>query len=122
MQTLQILLSLAGIVAYCGLASFACFALARLRRQEQDLRELKMMIAKIWELVMTNHLRSSFEALNDMRATLRELIDNERYEEAEKLKTVITEAEQSAMRELKCFEDIVGRDKVVVTVTSIRRE
>ena len=115
-------MEIASIVAYAAMTFLAGFAFARLKRQAEDLKELKMVAAKTLALVMGEHLRASFEALNDMKETLHDLIDDERFEEAEQLKTSITRAEHAAMRELERFKENFGDDSVGIKMTSIRRE
>jgi hypothetical protein len=122
MQTLQIILTLMGIVAYVVTVTFALYAFSRLKRQEEDLKGLKVVAAKTLALVMADHLRDSFEALNDMKETLHDLIDDERFEEAEQLKATIAKAEHAAMRELERFKESFGEDCVDLKVTSIRIE
>ena len=110
-----------GIVAYVATATFTCYAFARLKRQEEDLKGLKMVTAKTLALVTGEHLRASFEALNDMKETLHDLIDDERFEEAEQLKATIVSAEHAAMRDLERFKENFGADALDIKITSIRR-
>ena len=120
MQILQIILSLMGIVAYVVTALFACYAFGRLKRQEDELDEIKYGVKTCIALAMGEHIRNSFNEINDMKEVLEEMIEDERFEEAERLKTVIAKAESGAMRELERFREHFGKD--CVDVTSIKRK
>ena len=122
MQILHIVLMVMSSVAYVATATFACYAFARLKRQEESLRGMKMATAKTLALVMAGHIQRSFETLNEMKETLQELMDDERFEEAEDLKKTIAKMEHCAMRELERFKESFGEDCVDIRVTSIRRD
>ena len=122
MQTLHIIVSIMGIVAYAATAAFAGFAFGRLKRQEDDLKGLKMVTAKTLALVTAGHIQRSFETLREMKETLHDLIDDERFEEAEDLKRTIAKMEHCAMRELERFKENFGDDSVDIKMASIRRE
>lgn len=121
MQTLHIILSLISIVGYVATATFAGYAFVRLKRQEEDLSELKVVSARTLTLMMGEHLRASFDALNEMKETLHDLVDDERFEEAEQLRATIVKAERIAMRELERFKESFGEDAVDVKLTNLRR-
>lgn len=110
------MLSLMGIVAYGFTAVFTFFAFGRLKQQERDLMELKAVTTKTLSLTAAEHLRASFEAINDMKDMLRELIDADRFEEAEHVKAAIATAEASALRELDSFKEAFGDAGVDVKV------
>ena len=122
MQILHIILTLMSIVAYAVTVTFAFFAFTRLKRQEDDLKGLKMVAAKTLAIVMGEHLRASFDALNDMKAALHDLIQDERFEEAEQLKTDIDKAERAAFAALEHFKESFGEDCVDLKMTSVRRD
>lgn len=115
-------MEIVSIVAYGAMTFLAAFAFARLKRQEEDIKELNMLATRTLVLVLGEHIRASFEALNDMKETLHDLIDDERFEEAERLKATIAKAEHAAMRELERFKDSFGEDGVDIKMTSIRRD
>lgn len=122
MQTLHIILSLMGIVAYVATATFACYAFGGLKRQEAELDEIKYGVKTSIALAMGEHLRNSFNEINDMKETLRDMVEDERFEEAERLKAVIEKAESGAMRELERFREHFGKDCVDVEITNVRRK
>lgn len=122
MQALNIILTILGSLAYIVTATFAFFAFSRLKRQEEDLCGMKIVTAKTLALVTAGHLQRSFETLNEMKETLRDLIEDERFEEAEDLKKTIVKMEHCAMRELERFKENFGEDCVDIKVTSIRRD
>lgn len=122
MQILQITLSIMGILAYVATATFTCYAFWRLKRQEDDLSVLKMVTTKTLALVTGEHLRASFDALNDMKDALQGLIEDERFEEAEDLKETIDKMERMAFKELERFKKNFGEDCVDIKMTSIRKD
>ena len=111
-----------GIVAYVATATFACYAFGRLKRQAAELDEIKYGVKTSIALAMGEHLRNSFNEINDMKETLRDMVEDERFEEAERLKAVIEKAESGAMRELERFREHFGKDCVDVEVTNVRRK
>lgn len=86
------------------------------------IRELRRTQKKMMMLVMTEHLRGIFNELNSLKATLNELVENENFEEAKKLKTVIEDAEESAMNALRHFQDMFGNDACKVTITKVNTD
>lgn len=121
MQTIQIIAFITNLVSYTVMSFFACFAFFRLRRQERDLLDIKAAIGKLMAMTAAGHIRDSLNDLNVMRKDLRDLIDNERYEEAEKLKAFITERERNALRQIKHLREHFG-DDVGIEIKDIRMD
>ena len=122
MDTLQIIVGIMSALAYGAMAFLAAFAVTRLKRQEEDLRWLKKVAEKTLELVIVGYIQRSFEMLNDMKETLQDLVDDDRFEEAEDMKKTIVKMEHCAIRELERFKEICGDDCVDIKITNIRRD
>ena len=122
MQTLQIIATVMSIVSYSAVTFLAAFAFVRLKRQADDIMDLKMVAAKTLALVTGEHIRTMFESINDMKETFLRLVDEERFEEAEDLKQAIGKSEQQAFRELDRFRERFGEDCVHIQNTNIRRD
>lgn len=122
MDILQTIAYIIGMVSYGAVTFLASYTFTRMKRQEKDLQGLKIVTAKTLALVTAGHLQRSFEALNEMKDTLHELEEDERFEEAEDLKKTIVKMERCAMRELEHFKESFGEDCVDIRVTSVRRD
>lgn len=122
MEIPHVILTVASCVAYLFLTFFTCHAYLRMKRQESEQNEMKIMLMKILAITMGEHLKSSFESVNDMKEALEELIEAERFEEAEKLKSVIADAERGAFMELERFRKHFGDECVDVKLMNVRRE
>lgn len=86
------------------------------------LRELRRTQMKMMMLVMSEHLRGTFNELNSLKATFNELVENENFEEAKKLQTVIEKAEVASMNALRHFQDMFGNDACEVTITKVNTD
>ena len=117
MQILNIILTIVTIIANCFLTLFAITAWFELRRMKRNLTVMERAMTIVTTITMGEHVKSNFEQLNEMKAAFHRLIENEQYEEAEKLKAAITEMERNAEASMKRFKDICGDDicKIVVT-------
>ena len=112
MQILNIILSIMAIIANCFLTWFAITAWFELRR-------MKRAMAVVTTITMGNHVKDSFEQLNEMKAAFHQLVEEERYEEAERLKAAIANAERNAEHALKKLKDICG-DSCEIVVTKVK--
>ncbi len=121
MQNLQIIVMMLGAVAYAVMATFAFFAYFRLKRQDDDIRAIKNKLDKSLCILFGEHLRSSIGSLNDMKKTLSELVEDEMYEEAERLRKVIAQAEEGVISELEQYKEQFGDDSIKVEVTHVKR-
>lgn len=115
MEILKVIYQLVAIIAYSAMSFFVAYAVTKIR-------ELRRTQKKMMMLVMTEHLRGIFNELNSLKATLNELVENENFEEAKKLKTVIEDAEESAMNALRHFQDMFGNDACKVTITKVNTD
>lgn len=117
MQILNIILTVAAIIASYFLTWFAITAWGELRRMNRKLAGMERAMSVVTTITMGNHVKDNFKQLNEMKATFLRLVENEQYEEASNLKAAIAEMERNAEASMKRFKDICGDDicKVVVT-------
>ena len=117
MQILNIIFTIMATIAAWILTLFAITAWGELRRLNRKLTVMERAMTIVTTITMGEHVKSNFEQLNEMKAAFHRLIENEQYEEAEKLKAAITEMERNAEASMKRFKDICGDDicKIVVT-------
>jgi uncharacterized membrane protein len=108
MEILQIILSVVTSLAYGAAAGFAIAAWVRLYRMQKDVKDMKHTLAVTGTLVMSMHVKSSIVELNDMKRTLRHLIEDEQFEEAEKLQNLIVKAEKNAMETIEKMNSAFG--------------
>jgi len=116
MHTIQIIDSIVSIVAYVAMSFLVGFTFVRIRLQESALKNLTACTVKMTALVTAGFLKSQFESINEMKDQFRCLVEEERYEEAERLKGFILKAEQEAFRELEKFHKQFAGTNVDVRV------
>lgn len=118
MHTIELFLS---NMAYLTIICLSIEAWFRLRQQRQDILGIKKVLARTFVVTMGEHLSNSFDRLNDMKECLQELIADERYEDAKRLKAVIDEQEQLAKKALRTLQDEFGEGVVKIEETKIRK-
>lgn len=119
MQILDIILTIVTIIANCFLTWFAITAWFELRRMKRNLTGMERAMAVVTTITMGNHVKDSFEQLNEMKAAFHQLVEEEQYEEAERLKAAIANAERNVEQSLKKFKDIFG-DSCEIVVTKVK--
>lgn len=108
MDILQIILTIMAIIAYGVTAGFTYFAFGKMIRLLKDIKDMKHTLAVTASLTMGMHVKSSIAELNDMKRTLRHLIEDERFEEAEKLQDLIVKAEKNAKETIEKMNSVFG--------------
>lgn len=120
MQILNIIFTIVAVIANAAMTYFAITAWFELRRLKRDFAGMKRAMAVVTTITTANHVKDSFDQLNDMKETFNQLVEDEQYEEAERLKTAITDAERNAKAAMKLFKDICG-DSCDVVVTKVKK-
>lgn len=115
MEILKVAFTIMATIAYSAMAFFVAYAVTKIRELRRT--QMKMMM-----LVMSEHLRGTFNELNSLKATFNELVENENFEEAEKLKGIIEKAEVASMNALRHFQDMFGNDACEVTITKVNTD
>lgn len=120
MQTLNIIFTIVAVIANAAMTYFAITAWFELRRMKRDFAGVKRAMVVTTTITVANHVKDSFDQLNDMKETFNQLVEDEQYEEAERLKAAITDAERNAKAATKLFKDICG-DSCDVVVTKVKK-
>ena len=100
MQTLQIIFTLAGSVAYWAMAFLASYAFVRLRRIERKFDSLHGTQRMMFAMMMDGNIRQNQESVNRLAEEMQQAVDDDRYEDAEQLRKVIAEREQYILEQL----------------------
>ena len=119
MQILNIIFTIVAVIANAAMTYFAITAWFELRRMKRDFAGVKRAMVVTTTITVANHVKDSFDQLNDMKETFNQLVEDEQYEEAERLKAAITDAERNAKAATKLFKDICG-DSCDVVVTKVK--
>ena len=120
MQILNIILTIVTIIANCFLTWFAITAWFELRRLKRKLTGMEHAMSVVTTITIGNQVKDNFDQLNDMKETFNQLVEEERYEEAEELKNAITNMERNAKAAMERFKDICG-DSCEVIVTKVKK-
>ena len=117
MTTLQIIVHLVTSVAYVFLIALCITTFRYFRRQQDDIDHINRTLHLLMGISMGEHLRQNVDELNDMKERLEELVEEDRYEDAQRLKQIIDEQERSVKEQIDKFRDTFGEDTVRVEVT-----
>lgn len=119
MQILNIIFTIVAIIANGALTYFAITAWFELRRLKRDFTGMKRAMSIVTTITMGEHVKSNLDQLNEMKETFIKLVEEERYEEAERLKAAIAKVERNAKAAMERFEDICG-DRCEIIVTKLK--
>lgn len=108
MDILQIIVSIVASLAYGAAAGFAIMAWIRLYRMQKDVKDMKHTLAVTGTLVVGMHVKSIFAELSEMKRTLKDLVEKEQFEEAEKMQALIAKAEKKAMETIEHMNSAFG--------------
>ena len=108
MDILHTIITIMAIIAYGVTAGFTYFAFGKMFRLQKDIKDIKHTLAMTASLVMSMHVKASIAELNDMKRTLQRLIEEEKFEEAEKLRELISKAEKTAMETIEQMNSAFG--------------
>lgn len=100
MQTLHIILTIVSVLAYVATSFMAITAFFYMRYLRKETVKMEVVLAKVFALQLANHVRDNVKELDEMKDTLRHLIEDEQFEKAEQLKAVISEVEESVSKSI----------------------
>lgn len=120
MQTLQIITTLMSIMCYCAMTFLASFAFVRLRRLSNEVGRLHHDVHTTLCITMGEHIRNNVDELNNMKERLEELLEDERFEDAGRLKKIIEHQEHLIEQSIARFKNVFGEDAVRVEMTKFR--
>jgi uncharacterized protein YqgV (UPF0045/DUF77 family) len=108
------------LIAFASMSFFVAYAITVLRNLRRAVYGLKRHVTIMETIIMGEHVRNNFEQLNEMKETFTRLVEDERFEEAERLKAAIANAERNAKAALKHFKDVCGDNLCEVIVTKAK--
>ena len=120
MQTLQIITTLMSIMCYGAMTFLASFAFVRLRRLSNEVGRLHHDVHTTLCITMGEHIRNNVDELNNMKERLEELLEDERFEDAGRLKKIIERQEHLIEQSIARFKNVFGEDAVRVEMTKFR--
>ena len=124
MQTLEIILTFLFGFANAATTYFAITAWFELRRMKRLLIEMSHTLSVSTTITMGEHLRSCYQQLSDMKITLHRLVENEQFEDAERLKIAIAKMERATENDRKFLEQILDKpcEKIEVETFVMKRK
>lgn len=119
MQTLQIIVIFITSTAYGAMIYFTITAFVRLRRLNNQVYTLSRHAYMTLSITMSEHIRKEVDVLNDMKKQFNELLEEERFEDAGRLKNIIDHQEQSVKQSIARFKEVFGADVVKVKINNL---
>lgn len=119
---MEFVIALFGVIAYGLMSYFAISAWFRLRKFGTDMHDLQKVSAKVYVIVSALKLQSTFDQLNEMKNTLRQLVHDEQFEEAAKLKEILEVQESEALKGLKAFQKTFCGEDIKVNLKQIKEK
>lgn len=120
MQTLQIIVLIMGVVSYAAMTFLASYAFGRLRRLGDEVSDLRRTTHTTLGITMGEHIRNDVDELNSMKERFDELLEEERFEDASRLKKIIEQQEHVVEQSIDRFKKAFGEDTVRVEMTKFR--
>lgn len=117
MEILKYIIVFIGAVAYGSMTYFSVSAWFRLRCNERKLSAIQETMMHILMIAKGEHIRANLNMLNRMKCDQKEATEKEDFEQAERLRGIIKELEESTMFELEHFKGMFGKDSVVLLKT-----
>ena len=111
---LDIIVSITNLICYALLIFFVGYSVSSIRKARDDHKFLCASQTKIYSLVAGAHLQSTFDQINQLKGTLRALIEKEDFEAAQKLQSVIDEMSSEALKALESYKETFGPDAVMI--------
>ena len=119
MQTLHTIVLFLGGISYAAMTFFACYAFIRLRRMGSDIFDMGDEIHTMLAIAVGEHIRKDVEELNSMKERFDELLEEERFEDASRLKKIIEQQEHVVEQSIDRFKKAFGEDAVRVEMTNL---
>ena len=119
METLKIIAYIMTVLSYGILAYTAIALYFKMRRMQKDMYMTKETLRKIFGMTMSLHVDSKFDQVEKMKKTLQELIENEQYEDAERLRNAIEQAQEVAVKQLEILKKYF--DEEIIEINMVKR-
>ena len=103
----NILFALAS-ACFLTIQSCAVMSYFRMRKLQDNIRELKSNVHWIAGLVLGMNLRSDFEQIDNMKRYLQKCVEEDNFEDAQKLKDLIEMAQNQVEKSIKTLDEEFG--------------
>ena len=122
METMKIIMLALSCIAYIMVVFFAIYAYFTLREQRKQLTFVKGAVAEMTTIMMAERVQKNFEEVENIKRTLEHLVENEQYEEAERLQNFLEEAEKNAVKALKHFQEAFKDSGCKIIVAGVKKD
>ena len=119
METLKIIAYIMTVLSYGILAYTAIALYFKMRRMQKDMYMTKEVLREIFGMTMSLHVDSKFDQVEKMKETLQELIENEQYEDAERLRNAIEQAQEAAVKQMEILNKYF--DSEIIEINMVKR-
>jgi len=119
METLKIIAYIMTVLSYGILAYTAIALYFKMRRMQKDMYMTKEALREIFGMTMSLHVDSKFDQVEKMKETLQELIENEQYEDAERLRNAIEQAQEAAVKQMEILNKYF--DSEIIEINMVKR-
>lgn len=121
MDILQIILTIMSVIAYGVTAGFTFFVFGKLHRVQKDIKSMERSLTLVMSVTLGNHVKGCYEEINKMKMTLDRLVEDERFEETEQLRTLIDKAEANMMETVEKINSSCG-EIMDITLKKVERQ
>lgn len=118
MEVLKIIFYIVGMACFGTLTFFACSAFINMRRQQMTISSTHHLLRHIMAMQIDNNIEVKLQQITRMKQMLQQLIEADRFEDAEMLKKKIVECEQVINNQVQFMKSELG-DVCEVRYTSV---
>lgn len=122
MDTSLLILKLLNGLAYVLTGSFAVSAYIILFRLCKSHRRIEVSLHRIEADVWMLNIHNDFDTIKRMRDIMKELIDNEQYEQASKMNKELEKAQEFLQQQLKEFNEVFGHTYTQFTDINVKKQ
>ena len=116
---IEIVFRVLAAIAYIVTIYFAVSAFFFMKKQTDDIRDIQKITARTAFLLMAMKLKSDQDQLNEMKRVLEMLIEEEHFEDAERMKKAIQEQAETVRRQVDMFKEHFG-DVAELNITNVK--
>ena len=113
---MEMTLFILGVTCCAAMTLLTADAWRRLRRQQQELKDIRKVLSKTLCVVTGEQICADFDRIKEMEKILRELLENDQYEEAERLKAIIDDRRQAVDNMVRAFRKEFGEDMMKIEI------
>lgn len=107
---MDIAVAILSCAAYLAMTVLACFSFVRLRSVPETLRHLCIVVREVWALQEADAIKQNLQQLKDLQLAVNKCIEDERFEDAQRLSDMLQEQQKSLNKAIEhfneCYDDI----------------